>query len=85
MSTVDFLKNIGLTNTDTEDLGDLIGFERKIVRQTFCSSYSCQGYSHKPRFVAESHIEKCPYCKNPNHLLYKTTSIKLPEMNGKND
>ena len=83
MGIADYLKSVGLTNSDTADIGDLVGFERKIVKQTLCSSYTCQGSGYRPRIVSDIHISKCPYCKSENHLFYKTTSIQLPQIGGK--
>lgn len=83
MGIADYLKSVGLTNSETADIGDLVGFERKIVKQTLCSSYTCQGSGYRPRTVSDKHLDQCPFCKSKNHLLYKTTSIQLPQINGK--
>lgn len=77
MSAFNYWKSSGLTNADSGDLADVIGSERKIIKQTLCSSYRCQGSILAQKLVSDSHVDKCPNCGSSNHLFYKTTSVKV--------
>ena len=64
MSQKDFLKSIGLTNSDTEDLGAISSNSAKMEYAYYCSSYSCAGTSKNEilKFKSTEFSNKCPDC-----------------------
>lgn len=82
MSTGEYLKKFGFTNSDTEDIGVLATAERILYRGTFCSSDRCGGRNYrngKLIHVGERYLFKCPDCGGSQiyHLPVSTAQVKL--------
>jgi hypothetical protein len=71
-----FLQINGLTNTQTPDIGMLVGENRDVIG-TYCSSFKCGQvieYSKHGPLVAVGAKEVCPVCKSAEALFYKKIS-----------
>jgi len=69
MSQKDFLKSIGLTNTDSEDLGSICTQSAKMEYAYYCSSFSCAGATKNEilKFTSTEWSNKCPDCGSLLH------------------